>query len=92
MHGIIYVITNIVSLFIAALQLMMMFRAILSWLPVDDDSDVANFLFAMTEPVIWPVRMLLDRFEALRGLPIDISFLVAFLLLGVLQSMLPGMI
>ena len=67
----------------------MMFRAIISWLPIDEDSILANFLYAMTEPVIYPVRLLLDRFEATSELPIDISFIVAFILLSVIQMLLP---
>ncbi len=65
MTAFIYVVTKLVSVFLGAEQLLMMFRAVLSWLPVDEDSDISNFLFAMTEPVIYPVRMLLDRFEGL---------------------------
>ena len=89
MIGILYVITKCVSVFLAILQLLMMFRAIISWLPIDEDSNLANFLYAMTEPVIYPVRLLLDRFEATSDLPIDISFIVAFILLSVIQMLLP---
>ena len=54
MTAFIYVVTKLVSVFLGAEQLLMMFRAVLSWLPVDEDSDISNFLFAMTEPVIYP--------------------------------------
>ena len=67
----------------------MMFRAVLSWLPVDEDSNISNFLFAMTEPVIYPVRMLLDRFEGLDEFPIDLSFIISFMLLSLVQILLP---
>lgn len=68
---------------------MMMFRAIMSWLPIDEDSNIANFLYAMTEPVIYPVRKLLERIESLNNLPIDISFIVSFMLLSIIQMLLP---
>lgn len=71
---------------------MMMLRAILSWLPIDEDSPLVNFLYAMTEPVIMPVRMLLERFEALNELPIDISFIVAFMILSIVQMLLSGIV
>lgn len=67
----------------------MMFRAIMSWLPIDEDSNIANFLYAMTEPVIYPVRMLLERIKVTSDLPIDISFIVSFLLLSIIQMLLP---
>ena len=89
MTAFIYVVTKLVSVFLGAEQLLMMFRAVLSWLPVDEDSDISNFLFAMTEPVIYPVRMLLDRFEGLDEFPIDLSFIISFMLLSLVQMILP---
>jgi YggT family protein len=87
--GILYIITKIVSVFLTILQLLMMFRAIISWLPIDEDSNITNFLYAMTEPVIYPVRKMLEHFNLLSDLPIDISFIVSFLLLSILQTLLP---
>ena len=89
MTAFIYVVTKLVSVFLGAEQLLMMFRAVLSWLPVDEDSDISNFLFAMTEPVIYPVRMLLDRFEGLDEFPIVLSFIISFMLLSLVQMLLP---
>ena len=89
MTAFIYVVTKLVSVFLGAEQLLMMFRAVLSWLPVDEDSDISNFLFAMTEPGIYPVRMLLDRFEGLDEFPIDLSFIISFMLLSLVQMLLP---
>ena len=80
------------SLFLTILQFLMMLRAILSWLPVDEDSRLVNFIYMVTEPVIVPVRMLLDKMEWTQDLPIDISFLVAFMLLSIIQMLLPGVV
>jgi len=88
----VYVITQFVSVFLSILQFLMLVRAIMSWLPLDEDSNVVNFVMMVTEPVIVPVRMLLDRFEWVHELPIDISFLIAFMLLSILQMLLPGVI
>jgi len=81
-----------VSIFLTILQFLMMFRAIMSWLPMDEDSRLVNFIYMVTEPVIVPVRMLLDRFEWTHELPIDISFLAAFMLLSIIQMLLPGVV
>lgn len=75
--------------FIIALQFLMMARALSSWLPMREDSALNNFLYAVTEPVVIPVRMLLERFEAVRNMPIDISFFVAMLMLMLIQMLLP---
>ena len=88
LQAILYVLSGIVSLFLGALQLMMFARAIISWIPVDEDSPVAAFLHAVTEPFIIPVRAVLERFEFFASSPIDISFFITFLLLSFLQSVL----
>lgn len=89
MTSVVYVFTSLVSFFLMALEVMMFIRAVLSWLPVDDDSPVVNFVYMMTEPIIAPVRILLERFDFVRRLPIDLSFFVAFILLSVVQTLLP---
>ena len=83
-----YIVFTVASLLIRFLQLMMLVRAIMSWFPVDDDNVILRFAYAVTEPFIYPVRLLLDRIPALREMPIDISFSVTFLLLFLLQLFL----
>ena len=43
----------------------------------------------VTEPVVAPVRRLFERLNWFQNLPIDISFLVAYLLLTLVSSLLP---
>lgn len=92
MIGVIYVVTKIVSIFLTIIQFMMLIRAVISWLPIDEDSNFSNFLYVMTEPVIYPIRSLLSHFESLNDLPVDISFLAAFTLLSLIQMMLPNIV
>lgn len=92
MTDFIYVFTGFVRLFLAVLEMLMIVRMLLSWMPVDDDSPVANFVFAMTEPLILPVRIVLERSAAVQALPIDLSFFVAFVLLGIIQTALPTVV
>ena len=76
------------SFFLIVLEVLMLIRAVLSWFPVDDDAPLVNFVYAMTEPVILPVRIILERFDAVRNLPIDLPFFVAFIILSCVQMML----
>ncbi len=71
------------------LEMLMIVRMLLSWMPVDDDSPILNFVYAMTEPLILPVRLVLERSETVQALPIDLSFFISFLLLGIIQMALP---
>lgn len=89
MENIIYLVVNIVYLAISALQLLMLVRAIMSWLPFDDSSPLLRFVYCVTEPVILPVRNLLDKIGFLSDLPIDISFLVTYMILTFVLYLLP---
>ena len=87
MANFLYIVKTVIYTAIGALQMAMFARAVLSWLP-GVGGRLEDFLITITEPFIEPVRALLDRSEALRSLPIDISFLVTFILLSMIQSML----
>ena len=82
------VLKNIVVVFLTVVQLAMLARAILSWFPMDGNR-FTDFLFAITEPFIYPVRMLFDKLNWFTGLPIDISFLVTYLIISILLMILP---
>ena len=82
------IIKNIVVVFLTAVQLAMLARAILSWFPMNGNR-FADFLFAITEPFIYPVRMLFDKLNWFTGLPIDISFLVTYILISLVLMFLP---
>ena len=89
MDYLVYIFTTLVSVLLSILQLFMLLRAVLSWLPTDDDSPFPGFVYTMTEPVILPVRMVLERSETVRSMPIDISFFISLILLTVVQTALP---
>lgn len=70
-----------------ALQAAMFVRAILSWFPIEDNK-FTEFLYAVTEPVVYPVRLLFEKMNWFQNLPIDVSFFVAYLLLSFLGILL----
>ena len=88
MYQIVYVVSSTVRIIIAALQFLMLARAIISWLPIDEDNPIVTFLYAVTEPVTMPVRAVLDRLGLFEGMPIDMSFFITFILLSVLEMFL----
>ncbi|MBR5478814.1 MAG: YggT family protein [Clostridia bacterium] len=58
----------------------------MSWFPIDGTNPIVSFLYAVTEPVLEPVRRVLFKIPALQSIPIDFSILVVFLLLSVLRG------
>ena len=78
---------NLVLVILMAVQTAMTARAILSWIPMDSNK-ITDFLFSLTEPFIYPIRRLFQRLNWFQGMPIDLSFLFAYILLSVLSSVL----
>ena len=74
---------------LAAIELCMLLRAILS-LFADSESTLLSFCYAVTEPVILPFRVMLSRFESLDSIPLDIPFLVTYVVLALVGGLLPA--
>ena len=87
MNYALHIVATVVVSLLTVIQFAMMIRAILSWFPMDDNA-FTNFLYGLTEPVIYPVRALFVRMNWFQQTPLDMSFLVTFLLLSVLTTLL----
>ncbi len=88
MYTLVYILTSTIRFVIVVIEFLMMGRAILSWLPMDDDNPVEEFLYTVTEPIIMPVRAVLEYFGLFQSMPIDMSFLITFILLSILEMIL----
>lgn len=89
MQHIILLLVRLVSIIITLMELLIVVRALLSWFPVNDDSPLVNFLYFITEPLLAPIRALLELIPALRDMPIDISSMIAIVFLTLLSALLP---
>jgi YggT family protein len=73
---------------IGFMQILIFVYVILSWIPQARNSRWGYMLSVFVEPIISPVRNLLGRIETLRMLPIDLSPIATWFLLGILQSII----
>jgi len=67
-------------------------RAIMSWISPDEDNKLAQFLFVVTEPFVYPIRKLLQKFKLFQNVPIDMSFMFAMIILIILYTILSATI
>ena len=77
-----YLIGTILTVF----DFLLLVRALCSWVPSFRNSIIFRLSFAVTEPILSPIRDFLFRFEWARRSPLDISFLVVLLLVNLLSS------
>ena len=85
------IIQGLFNVLIGAVQLAFLLRAVLSWFQ-DGSGDLIStayeVAFNFTEPLIMPVRILLDRFSVARGLPIDLAFFITYMLIFIIDLVL----
>ena len=82
------IVARLVVVLLNVLQFLMFGRAIMSWFSPDEDNKLAQFLFLVTEPFVYPVRQFLNKFEFFSNMPIDMSFVVAMVVLVLCTTLL----
>ena len=83
-----FLLRNTVNLALTAVQFAMLARAIFSWFPGTGGKFV-EFLYAITEPFIYPIRRLFEKMNWFQGLPMDISFMISYLLISIILLFIP---
>lgn len=61
-------------------------RALLSFLPIGQDNQFIDILYQITEPVLAPIKAFLGRTEWGRNSMIDISPIIAIVLIWIIAS------
>lgn len=83
-----YFIRTAAQFLLIVIEIAMFVRAVISFVPSLQGGIFDQFSYAMSEPFIVPMRILLDRFESVRNLPVDVPFFITFLLISVIQTLL----
>jgi YggT family protein len=78
-------LAQIVDVILGALYWLILVRALISWVNPDPYNPIVQFLYKTTEPILYPIRRVLP--SGLR-FGIDLSPLIAFLLIMFLKSFL----
>ena len=86
--GILYVIKRVILILLDIFDVAFLIRAILSWIDPMDEFTVSRILFAVTEPLIIPIRRLCERFHWFQGLPLDMPFMLTLLMMILVRSLL----
>jgi YggT family protein len=75
---------RLVRLILDIIELILIVRAFLAWIPVNRNNRLIDLLFRITEPVLSPVRKLIMR-TAGQNLPLDFAPVVVLLLVSLLR-------
>ena len=75
---------QIVNIVFRLYSYLILARIFLTWMPIDPYSPVVQFIYKVTEPVLAPFRVILP----LGGMGLDLSPIIVFFLLNLLQRSL----
>lgn len=89
MDSLILALAKLVSLALNVYLWLIIIRALISWVNPDPYNRIVLFLNRATEPVLAPLRQLIP----LRGLPIDLSPILAIFAIAIIESyLLPALV
>lgn len=80
-----------INLVLKVFEFTLLARVLISWLPVSRDNKFIDLLYAVTEPVLSPIRNMLSRSALMNSSAfsmMDFSPIVAFILIDVIRNIL----
>ena len=85
-ENVLYIFAQIVNLLFVVIEVAMLVRAIASWIPGASGTWL-DLVYMITEPIIAPVRALLEKVPMFKSSPIDFSFMIAYFLIIILGEL-----
>ncbi len=86
------VIYQAVGIIFNVIELAILIRVFLSWLPVPKEHRLIDLLYQITEPVLAPIRSLISRSSFGKNMMFDFSPIIAFILIGILKNIILGLL
>lgn len=75
-------------IFYDILSFAILIRCIISWLPISSGNAFVRLIYALTEPVLGPVRRLIEKSPIGGGMMIDFSPVIAYIILNFIYVLL----
>ncbi|MBQ8897761.1 MAG: YggT family protein [Clostridia bacterium] len=82
------IVRSIAVALIEMISLLLLVRAILSWIPPARESKFGEVIGMLSEPFLMPYRLLFDKLGIGQGFFIDLSFLATIITLQIIAALL----
>ena len=83
-----YLVYRTISIVFTIIEFAVLARVIISWIPVQKDNKLITFLYQVTEPILAPIRNMVERSSFGKNLMFDVSPIIAFLLIGLIRNII----
>lgn len=81
---VVYFLKNTALALLLVIDIAMLVRSLFSWIDPMAGGALPTFLATVTEPIIFPVRRLCEKFHWFEGSPLDMPFIITSMLLTIL--------
>ena len=83
-----YIILYVALLLLRIVEIIIIIRCVLSFIPGLRNNKIATFIYWLTDPVLTPARMLIGKFKSSDASFIDFSPIVTYLAIIILRAVL----
>ncbi len=92
MSYLLFVIVKVVKVALFSAELVLFISALFSLLGADEDSFLFSIVLDTADFILMPVRYFCDKSEFLSSLPIDVSYLIAYMIIELMLVFLPSVL
>ncbi len=76
------------SILVKFIEFVILIRVILSWIPLDRNNLIVKIIYALSEPLLYPIRQMLKKSPLGDGMMLDFSPIILMFILIFLQRIL----
>jgi len=77
-----------VQIFFRVIEILILIRVIMSWIPFRSQNVFVTFIHSVTEPILGPIRDLVSRSSFGKNMMFDISPILAYAVLGAMRHII----
>ena len=81
-------LSDAINVFFRILYLLIIVRVFMSWVPGAMFSSFGRLIYSLTDPVLGPVRRMMDKSPLGGGMMVDFSPVIALFILDIIQIIL----
>ena len=86
------ILLKTVDVFFQVIYLLIFVRILLSWVNLGRNSTIGNMIYALTEPILGPVRAMLDKSPIGGGMMLDFSPVIALFIMNIVKMVIISII
>jgi len=87
-----WILYRIIRIIFGVMELALLVRAFISWLPVPREHRLVRLLYQITEPILAPIRSLIQRSSFGHNMIFDISPIIALILIAIVRNFILSLI